>query len=407
MILLSILKESIGALWANKLRSGLTMLGMIMGVASVITIVSTVEGMQGNIEEVFSSMGPRTFIVTRFGFGMTWAEYLQRMRRKKLTRGLIPIISQGCKDCEDVGAEGYASGHVKYGRERLRWVQINGRTPNMLSIKDQEVASGRYLSWEDDRRRRQVAFIGDFVREKLFGDSDPIGEKIKVGHREFIVIGVAEKFGGMFGEEMDEFITIPLATLQKLYKQPGNPVNLHISAATMAVRERAMNQVRVILRSARAVPYAEKDDFTIITPDAALSMINDFTQAFRVIMISLPLLSIVIGGIVIMNIMMISVSERTREIGIRKSIGAKRKNILVQFMYESVILSFVGGLIGIGLGVYLGGQILTSWMDIQSTPTAMAILLGFGISSGVGLFFGIYPAMKASRLDPIEALAYE
>ncbi len=407
MVALTLIREALAALWANRLRSFLTILGMVMGVTSVIAIVSTVEGMQGNLEQVFQSMGPKTFIVTRFGFGMTMNEYLERLRRKKLTRDLIEPIQEGCPDCEYVGAEGYSSEHVKYGSARMRWVQIEGQTPNILAMRDLDVAQGRFLSWEDDRRRKQVAFIGDLVREKLFMGEDPLGKKIKIGQREFTVIGVAEKLGGLFGQDMDEFVTIPLSTLQKVFPRPGDPVNLFISAVSLDRRKIAMDQVRVVLRSIRRVPYGDEDDFTIMTPDAVLSFINDITRGFRVLMVSLPLLSIVVGGIVIMNIMMISVTERTREIGIRKSIGAKQRNILTQFLYESLILSLVGGVIGIALGVYFGKLILTSVMDIYITPTTLAVVLGFGISTVVGLFFGIFPAMKAARLDPIKALSYE
>jgi putative ABC transport system permease protein len=407
MVFFLLLKESFTALWANRLRSFLTVFGMVLGVTSVITIVSTVEGMQKSMEDAFASLGPNTFIVTRFGFGLTWNEYLERMRRKKLTRELIQPVADGCPDCEEVGAEGYSSDHLKYGTAKMRWVQITGETPNILAMRDLDVAEGRYLSWEDDRRRRQVAFIGDRVREKLFPEEDPIGKRMRIGQREFVVIGIAEKLGGLLGEDMDEFVSIPLSTHQKIYRQPGNPVNIVVTAVSLDKREMAMDQVRVVLRSARRLAYEDEDDFTIMTPDAILSFINDLTRAFRVLMISLPLLSIVVGGIVIMNIMMISVTERTREIGIRKSIGASKSHILTQFLYESLILSLIGGIVGIAIGVKLGSMVLSSWMDISFAPTTLGIILGFGISTGVGLFFGIYPAMKAARFDPIKALSYE
>ncbi|MCC6962306.1 MAG: ABC transporter permease [candidate division Zixibacteria bacterium] len=407
MILFSLIRESLAALWANRLRSGLTVLGMTLGVTSVIAIVSTVEGMQNNLEDAFASLGSNTFMVTRFGFGLSMQEYLERMHRRKLTRGLIEPIQEGCPDCAEVGAETYASDPVKYGSRRMGHVSVEGSTPNILDMRDLDVAVGRYLSWEDDARRRQVAFLGHRVYERLFEGMNAIGEKIRIGKHEFVVIGVAEELGGMLGEDMDEFISIPLATHQKLYQQPGNPVNLVISAVSLERREPAMDQVRVVLRSARHVSYDDGDDFTIVTPDAILSFINDFTAGFRIVMISLPLLSIVIGGIVIMNIMMISVTERTREIGIRKSLGARRRHILTQFLYESTFMSLLGGSAGILFGIWIGKMVLTSLLDINVAPTTLAIILGFGISTAVGLFFGIYPAYRASRFDPIRALSYE
>ncbi len=407
MIFLTLIKESLAALWANRLRSFLTVLGMTMGVTSVIAIVSTVEGMQGSLEDAFASLGSNTFMVTRFGFGLSMQEYLERMHRRKLTRGLIEPIKEGCPDCAEVGAEAYSSSTIKYGSKRMSWINVEGNTPNILAMRDLDVAMGRYISWEDDSRRKQVAFIGHKVYEKLFEGMNAIGEKIRIGKDEFVVIGVAEALGGMLGGDMDEFVAIPLSTHQKMFQQTGNPVNLVISSVSLERREQAMDQVRVVLRSARHVNYDDNDDFAIVTPDAILSFINDFTRGFRIVLVSLPLLSIIIGGIVIMNIMMISVTERTREIGIRKAIGARRRHILTQFLYESTFLSLVGGALGILFGVLIGEQVLTGLLDIYVTPTTLAIVLGFGISMGVGLFFGIYPAVRASRFDPIKALSYD
>jgi putative ABC transport system permease protein len=286
-------------------------------------------------------------------------------------------------------------------------VEIRGETPNMMDMRNFDILMGRYFSLQDERRRRNVAFIGHRVFERLFETVDPIGKKIRVGGREFTVLGVAEKLDGTMVEGMDDFIAIPLSTHQKIYQQPGRPVNIVAKAASMETRQAAIDQMRMVLRSVRGLPYGDDDDFSIVTPDSILSFINDITRAFRVVMLSIPLLSIVIGGIVIMNIMMISVTERTREIGIRKSIGARQKNILAQFLYESIILSLLGGGVGIVSGIYVGEWMLSSLLDIYIAPTTLAIIMGAGISTGVGLFFGVYPAMKAARMDPIKALSYE
>jgi putative ABC transport system permease protein len=294
MIVLSLVKEAGAALWANRLRSFLTVLGMVMGVTSVITIVSTVEGLQADMEDTLATLGPNTFTVTRFGFGLTWAEYLERMRRKKLVRGLIGPIEAGCPDCEEVGAEGYAHAHLKYGSKRMRWVDIEGHTPNMMSMRNFDLLEGRYICDEDDRRRRKVCIIGYKVFERFFEYEDPIGGKLRVRGHEFTVIGVAEKADGALVHGFDELIMIPLATLQKLFPRPGNPVNLVIKSFSLEQRQAAMDQVRVVLRAARRVPFDGDDDFSMVTPDGILGFVNDITRGFRVVMISLPLLSMVI-----------------------------------------------------------------------------------------------------------------
>ncbi len=407
MVFISLIKESLAALWGNKLRSSLTTLGMIMGVTSVIAIILVVEGLQSNLDNFFDSLGTNTFIVSRTGFTITWEEYIKRMKRKKLTRALIPLVEEGCPDCEMVGAEGYDEDRVKYKNRSVWQSDILGQTPNVEQMRNIEIIMGRNISWEDEYRRKKVAVIGNRVHEKLFPDEDPLGKRIKIGSSEFIVIGVLEKRDNSLAIGWDNNIVIPLSTMQKLYRQPGNPVVLVIKSTSLESRERAIEQVRSVLRSVRRLPFGDDDDFDVMTPDSILSFFNDVTRAYRVIMIAMPLLSIIIGGIVIMNIMMISVTERTREIGIRKSIGARKRHILVQFLYESLIISFLGSGIGTFVGFKVGGLMLTSLLDIYVIPASMAIFFGIGIAVCVGLFFGIYPARKAAGFDPVKALAYE
>jgi putative ABC transport system permease protein len=406
VIIAALLKESLQAVWMNKLRSGLTILGMVMGITSVIAIVSAVEGMQSNMESVFATMGENSFQVTRFGIITSWEEYEKKRRRKIITRDLIEPIQEGCDACEEVGAEAYASATVKYESEVMRGVQIEGHTPNIYDISDFEVASGRYFSKEDERQRKSVAFIGVDVVTELFPETDPIGKQIRIVDRRYTVIGVAKKIGSLFGQPLDGFVYLPLSTMTKQFGERGERVNIRIKAVSKERLDEAMDQTRVVMRSHRHVQYDEEDDFTILTPDAILGFINNITKAFRFIVILLPTLSIVIGGIVIMNVMLVSVTERTREIGVRKSIGASSANIRSQFLYESLLLSIVGGVLGAAFGSLLGG-VLLGLMDIDSNPTALAAILGVGISSFVGIVSGMYPAMKAARLDPIQALSYE
>ncbi|MCK4574147.1 MAG: FtsX-like permease family protein, partial [candidate division Zixibacteria bacterium] len=268
------------------------------------------------------------------------------------------------------------------------------------------VAYGRFHSREDDLYRRNVIFIGDEVRETLFEGVDPIGKSIHVGSKKYTVIGVAKAQGSIFGESQDDFAVIPFSSHVKLFGDPGRRFNMNVKARSVAQLDEAMDQVRMILRSFRHVPYDKPDDFSLLTADAILDQLNTFFKIFRFALIGVSSISLVVGGIVVMNIMMVSVSERTREIGIRKSIGAKQKHILLQFMFEALLTTFSGGLVGIVLG-FIIAKILVAMIDANISPSAVAIIAGLIISTGTGLIFGIYPAMKAARLDPIKALSQE
>jgi len=377
-----------------------------MGITSVIAIISAVEGMQGKMENIFSSMGENTFEVDRFGIVTSWDEFQKKNRRKIITRDLIQPIREGCDACGEVGAVTQASANIKYKTDMMRRVNIQGQTPNMYDISDFDVADGRYLSDEDERLRRQVAFIGEDVRQEFFPQENPLGQQIRIGARKYTIIGVAKKLGSFLGQSLDEFAFIPLSTMRKNFGRQAEAVNIRVKAVSRERFEEAMDQTRVVLRSHRHVPYDAPDDFELLTPDAILGFINNITKAFRFIIISLPALSIVIGGIVIMNIMMVSVIERTREIGVRKSIGASQAHIRWQFLTESLVISLIGGILGAGLGYWVGGVMLER-MKISISPSLLGLILGVGIASFFGIVSGMYPAMKAARLDPIKALSYE
>jgi len=406
-IIASIFRIAISALTANKLRSGLTLLGIIFGVTSVMTIISALEGMQAAIREDLETLGPSTFMVSKFMTAMSEEEFLDKIKRKPITMEQAETVEEECELCDKISPRCFQSCDVKYGNQTLRDIGIMGGTYNFVDIVDFEVAQGRFHSYEDDLYKRNVVFIGDLVREEFFEGVDPLGKEIKVDGNRYTVIGVAKKRGEMFGESQDDFVIVPLSTFIKEYGEPRfRGVVLTIKARSVELLNETMDEVRVILRSHRKVPYNEPDDFDMTTADSLLDLLNQVTRLFRLGLIGISAISLVIGGIVVMNIMMVSVTERTREIGIRKSIGAKQRHIMLQFLFESVILTFSGGLVGIVAG-FLIARVLTAQIDMAINPSPIAISAGFMISTGIGLIFGVYPAMKAARLDPIKALSYE
>lgn len=406
MITGSLLKIAYDALRAHKLRSGLTLLGVIIGVTSVMTIISALEGMQAAIAEDLNRLGPSTFMVMRMGIVTSDEMFWDKIKRKPFTMKNVEQIEKGCTLCDKVSPRAFESARIKYRDQALRNVFVVGATANYIDIVDLEVAQGRFHSFEDDLYKRRVVYIGEQLRKDLFEGIDPIGKEISVAGRKFTVIGVAKEMGSTLGNNQDNFAVVPLSVFSQVFGEPRRGLNISIKAVSVAQLPEAMDQVRVVLRASRHVAFDAEDDFDMLTADNILDVLNQVTRALRMGLVAISSVSLVVGGIVVMNIMMVSVSERTREIGIRKSLGAKKKHILVQFMFESLLVTFTGGLIGIIAG-FLIAKTLVGLIDMDISPSMLAISLGLGISGGVGLFFGIYPAMKAARLDPVKALSYE
>jgi len=407
MVVPALVKIAFNALRANRLRTILTLLGVIIGVTSVMTIISALEGMMQGIEDQLAELGPSTFIISRFGGVITSEEqYYEMLKRKTLDLRVVKYLEDGCDLCEYVCPRGYSRARVKYKDNSLRRVSVRSSTYNLIDIVDLEVSQGRFHSREDDLHRRQVAFIGDFIREELFGDIDPIGKDIRIGGRKYTVIGVAKKKGSMFGNNQDNFLIIPFSSFVKHFGEPRRNLNIIVKAVSVDQLPEAMDEVRMVLRSQRHVPYNEPDDFSLVTADNILETLNSVTRMFRLVLIGISSISLVVGGIVVMNIMMVSVTERTREIGIRKSVGARQRHILLQFLFEALMTTLSGGLIGIIFG-FLIAKSLVGLIDMEISPSTLAITSGLFISVGTGVIFGLYPAMKAARLDPIKALSYE
>jgi putative ABC transport system permease protein len=406
MIAASIFGIAINALLANKLRSSLTLLGVIFGVTSVMTIISALEGMMDSLEETFARLGPSTFMVGKMMTAMSNEEFREKRKRKPIEMDAYDMVLESCELCDKVSPRTFVFTKVKRGSAEMERIPILGTKANYIDIVDIELEFGRFHSFEDDLYNRRVAMIGWDLREELFPGVDPIGRDFKIGAKKYTVIGVGKKRGSMFGQSQDRYVVVPLSVHLGQFGLRQRGLQLTVKAQSVEQLEEAMDEVRLILRSQRNVPYNEPDDFDIMTADSLLELLNQFTKMFRMVLVGISSISLVVGGIVVMNIMMVSVTERTREIGIRKSLGARRGHILLQFLYESLLLTLSGGLVGIVLG-FIIARSLVAWIDMQISPSIVAIMAGLFISTGTGLVFGIYPAMKAARLDPVKALSYE
>jgi len=399
---------ALSSLKTHKMRSVLTTLGIIIGVTTVITMMSLTEGLKKSVEEELSVLGSDTFYVDKFPAiitsGKQWREYA---RRKDLTYEDALAIQEICPSVKTVAADItlYPGEMIKYGGESTDRVPVWGVTETYLQVYSYYVEWGRFITPTDVEHRRQVCVLGNDVVKKLFPYEDPRGKYIRSGPHRFLVIGVLEEKGSFMGGSQDNLVMIPLTTLQKLAGENFS-VEIGVKPDSPGLMQKARDEVVSLLRRRRGLAYNDPNDFEIHTQDSLMGVFNNITGAAFAVVIGVASISLLVGGIGIMNIMLVTVTERTREIGIRKALGAKRKDILWQFLVEAATLSAVGGTIGILLG-FLLGKLVGSVSPLPSTVPMWSVLLGLGFSTVVGMFFGIYPATKAARLDPIVALRYE
>ncbi len=395
---------------AHKLRSFLALLGIIIAVTALIGVVSIVAGMNTYVAERVANFGANTFYISRYGFITNAKDFLEaRRRNKKVTLEDYEYLRDRMTLAEEVGALDSSRSDVRAGRQNLEDVSIRGVTANLINIFRESVAAGRYITESDDRSRTMVAFAGTDITDKLFPQVDPMGKTLWIRGLPFEIVGVAEKVGSVLGQSQDNFVNIPLSTYQKIFGKgpPGdNGITIGIRYSSPAVRERAKDQARVLLRTRRHQKYDEKDAFGIIESDAVLKLWDQIFGGLASMAIGIVSVFLLVGGIVIMNIMLASVTERTREIGIRKALGARRSDILLQFMVEAAVLSTIGGVCGVGLALIINSVVAATTAVPVRTPLG-AVLLAVGVSTAVGMFFGIYPAQKAARFDPIVALRSE
>jgi putative ABC transport system permease protein len=401
-------KLALQSLWANKLRSILTLLGVIIGVASVIMVVTLTNGAKVFVTSKVNTYGAAVITISKMPQTfITIDEFIEFQKRKDVTYDDYRAVLADCKSCVAVGAQRTsANGNVVRGTQSTTDTQIRGWTWTMPALSNLDLAAGRSFTEIEDTHSAHVAIVGSDIEDNVLGPGDPIGKEIRVDGVPFTVIGVGQSQGKMFGNSMDNWVAIPLTTFLERY---GSHASLQIyvdSGGGGAVMEGVSDELRAIMRVRRHLPPDKPDTFSVDSSATFQNLLGNILNNFGAVVVAIAAISLVIGGIVIMNIMLVSVTERTREIGVRKALGAKRRDILLQFLIESALLALIGGLIGVGLGIGLA-KVITLAIGFPSIVAFWSIAVGLIVSASVGLFFGIYPAHKASMLDPIVALRAE
>jgi putative ABC transport system permease protein len=395
------------SLWSNKLRTILTLIGVIMGVASVIMVITLVQGAKHYISTKLSGYGADVFTVTRMSSVIfSPEEYFKFQKRKILRIDDYEAIRNQCSLCSEVGAMLDKSTNVVYNGHSSNNTDVRGYTWTMLSLNNIDIALGRGLTPVDQERATKIAIVGYDIVDNILGPGDPIGKEIRVDGVPYTIVGVGDRQGKTLGQSQDNWVAVPITTYQQIY---GYNDSINIYARVLggaAEMEQAKDQARVLMRTRRHVGPGVADDFEIETNQTFLDIANQLLGLFAWVVLGLGSIALVVGGIVIMNIMLVSVTERTREIGVRKALGAKRRDVLVQFLIESGMLALVGGIFGI-IGGVIVGKLVTVISGFPTTVPLWAVLLGLFLATSVGIFFGVYPASKAARLDPVVALRAE
>ncbi len=395
---------------AHKLRSFLTLLGIILAVSTLIVVISVVQGANAYFAERIANLGTNVFYVQRYPILTNWKDWLEaRKTHPKMGLEDYEYLREHLTLADMVGAREFQQGTARRADQEFLGLSLRGVTPNMIDISPEKVGRGRYITETEYRTRAQVAFIGTDVAERLFPLTDPVGKTFHINGYPFEVVGVAEKLGTAFGQSQDNFAYIPLTTLHKLVGK-GPPdwsgVRVAVKAENPMVMEQAKEQAWVLMRTRRGLKPNQPDNFGVVGSESIQQIWENLMGGIFMGATLIVSVFLVVGGIVIMNIMLASVTERTREIGTRKAIGARRRDILVQFLVESSILAAVGGLIGVGLALGLN-PVVESLVDLPTRMPWWSVALGVSLATSTGLFFGVYPAHKASRLDPIVALRAE
>jgi putative ABC transport system permease protein len=391
---------------SHKLRSFLTLLGVILSVSTLIIVVSMVQGANRYVADKVANFGSNVFLVNRFPL-ITSAEQFVKLARsnKNITWEDYEYLRDNMRLADAVGVEVERNGKVKYKTESIEDIDVRGVTANMGNIDTEEPVIGRYFTEADDVHRSNVTMIGNDVAKRFFAGIDPLGKSIYVDGEAYEVIAVAKEMGSAFGQSQDSFVYLPIQTWRKVYGS-NISMNMKVKALSADLMQPAEDEARMLMRARRHISAKQNDTFGVIEPSAIMELYNSLTGSLASGSIFVVFIFLVIGGIVIMNIMLASVTERTREIGVRKSLGATRRDVLLQFLVESGVMATIGGVIGVVVAAvisFIVGHLTPFPMDLP----IRWVIIGVLVSTSVGVFFGVYPAYKASKLNPIEALRFE
>ncbi len=401
--LIETFRLAIDSLRAHKLRSFLTLLGVILAVTTLVGVMSLVSGMNFYVADRIANLGANVFLVDRFGIITSNDAWVKAQKRPLLTMDEFEYLRDNMKTAKAVAALDNRNMDLKAGNERLERSDVMGVTPNYTDVRNIGVAQGRMITESDDEHRAQIVFIGADVAAKLFPSVDPIGKTLRAETHEYQVVGVATAIGSAFGQSQDNFVIMPIHTYQREFHKQSDWVGIFVQAPSSEMMNPSKDEARMLMRAHRHLAWDAVDNFAILGSDSIMALWHDLTGTLAAAAIGIVSVFLVVGGIVIMNIMLASVTERTREIGIRRSLGARKVHILLQFMTESGVLAAVGGILGL-LGAYGLVAITRAATDIPMETPMSAVIISLVLSTAVGLFFGIYPAMRAAKLDPIEAL---
>jgi putative ABC transport system permease protein len=408
MLFSEAVKLALQSLWANKMRSILTLLGVVMGVASVIMVVTLVNGANTYVATKLVNHGADVFSVGRFPSGCCFSaeEYFKYQKRKVLIYDDFQTVRDECAECTEVGSSISRATNVSFNGHSSTDTELRGITWTMVDLTNLDVVIGRGFTPTDDDIGTHNVIVGYDIVDNILGDGDPLGKEIRVDGVPYTVVGVGDRQGKTLGQSQDNWVAVPIITYMQTYGHV-DPMGIYVRASGGAESMvRAEDVVRVIMRARRHNAPGQPDDFEIQTNDTFMDIYKQFSAMFFDVIIGISSISLVVGGIVIMNIMLVSVTERTREIGVRKALGARQRDVLLQFLIESATMALVGGAIGVLIGVIVA-KVITLVLGFPTSVQLWSVLMGLFMATATGVFFGVYPASKAAKLDPVVALRAE